>query len=139
MRWAYKTIHYGLKKDGLLGGSFLDENEMEESLNEYGESGWELVSLLEVRDGVIAVFKTSIDEYQEHHAPSAAEPKKNRDDCGEECEGDNESDQPEEVEVIEEVEDVELAETGDENEVEADNGETDNDDINRDIGTIRIE
>jgi len=47
MRWAYKTIHYGLKKDGLLGGSFLDEEEVEESLNDYGNSGWELISLLE--------------------------------------------------------------------------------------------
>ena len=61
MRWAYKTIHYGLKKDGLLGGSFLDEEEVEESLNDYGNSGWELISLLEVRDGVIAVFKKPVD------------------------------------------------------------------------------
>ena len=57
MEWRYKTVHYGVKKEGLLGGSFLDEEEMEISLNEYGEQGWELVSLLEVRDGVVAVFK----------------------------------------------------------------------------------
>lgn len=57
MRWSYKTVHFCLKKDGLLGSSFLDEDEIEYSLNEYGKSGWELVSLLEVNDGVIAVFK----------------------------------------------------------------------------------
>ncbi len=62
MGWAYKTIHYGLKKDGLLGGTFFDEEELEESLNEYGRLGWELISLLEVRDGVVAVFKQPVGE-----------------------------------------------------------------------------
>lgn len=61
MGWSYKTIHYGLKKDGLLGGTFFDEEELELSLNEYGRSGWELISLLEVRDGVIAVFKKPVE------------------------------------------------------------------------------
>ena len=57
MRWSYKTIHYDLKKEGILGGSFLDESEIELSLNQYGKAGWELVSLLETMDGLIAVFK----------------------------------------------------------------------------------
>ena len=57
MRWSYKTVHFSLKKDGLLGSSFLDEDEIEITLNEYGRSGWELVSFMEVTDGVIAVFK----------------------------------------------------------------------------------
>ena len=57
MRWSYKTVHFGLKKDGLLGSAFLDESAMEQSLNEYGQSGWELISLLETRDGLVAVFK----------------------------------------------------------------------------------
>jgi len=57
MRWSYKTEHFSLKKDGLLGSSFLDEEEIELSLNEYGKSGWELVSFMEVNDGLIAVFK----------------------------------------------------------------------------------
>ena len=57
MRWSYKTLHFCLKKDGLLGNSFLDEDELEITLNDYGRSGWELVSLMEVTDGVIAVFK----------------------------------------------------------------------------------
>lgn len=57
MRWSYKTVHYELKKEGLLGSTFLDESEVELSLNEYGKSGWELVSLLETMDGLVAVFK----------------------------------------------------------------------------------
>ncbi len=57
MRWSYKTVHFGLKKDGLLGNSFLDEAEIEISLNNFGKSGWELVSFMEVNDGMIAVFK----------------------------------------------------------------------------------
>jgi hypothetical protein len=61
VRWSYKTVHFGLKKDGLLGGSFLDDAEIEETLNEYGQGGWELVSMFETRDGVIAVFKQHLD------------------------------------------------------------------------------
>lgn len=57
MRWSYKTVHFSLKKEGLLGSAFLDEAEIEISLNEYGKSGWELVSFMEVNDGLIAVFK----------------------------------------------------------------------------------
>ncbi len=57
MRWSYKTEHFGLKKEGLLGGAFLDEAEIEVTLNEFGRAGWELVSLLEVNDGLMGVFK----------------------------------------------------------------------------------
>lgn len=57
MRWSYKTVHFSLKKEGLLGSAFLDETEIEVSLNEYGENGWELVSFMEVNDGLIAIFK----------------------------------------------------------------------------------
>lgn len=61
MRWSYKTVHYELKKEGILGNSFLDEPEIELSLNQYGKAGWELVSLLETIDGLIAVFKQPLD------------------------------------------------------------------------------
>ncbi len=57
MRWSYKTVHYELKKEGLQGSTFLDESEVEQSLNEYGKAGWELVSILETMDGLVAVFK----------------------------------------------------------------------------------
>ncbi len=50
-------MRYELKKEGLLGGAFLDESEMELSLNEYGKAGWELVSLLETVDGLVGIFK----------------------------------------------------------------------------------
>ncbi len=61
MRWSYKTVHFELKKDGLLGGAFLDDTEIEETLNEFGRGGWELVSMFETRDGVIAVFKQPLE------------------------------------------------------------------------------
>jgi len=57
MKWSYKTVHFELKKEGLLGSGFLDESEIEQELNEFGSTGWELVSVLEVQDGVIAFFK----------------------------------------------------------------------------------
>lgn len=57
MQWSYKTVHFRLKKEGLLGSAFLDETEIEISLNEFGKCGWELVSSMEVNDGLIAIFK----------------------------------------------------------------------------------
>jgi len=60
MRWSYKTVHYELKKEGLLGSTFLDESEVELSLNEYGKAGWELVAMVDTADGLIAVFKQPI-------------------------------------------------------------------------------
>lgn len=65
MRWCYKTVHYDLKKEGFLGSSFLDEAEVEQSLNEYGQSGWELISVTETQDGLIAIFKQPLDPIAE--------------------------------------------------------------------------
>lgn len=62
MRWSYKTVRFGLKKEGLLGNAFLDESEIEFSLNEFGKSGWELVSFMEVQDGLIGVFKQPLNQ-----------------------------------------------------------------------------
>ena len=61
MRWCYKTVHFDLKKEGFLGNAFLDEAEVEQSLNEYGQSGWELVSIVETQDGLIAFFKQPLE------------------------------------------------------------------------------
>jgi hypothetical protein len=61
MRWCYKTVHYELKKEGFLGSAFLDEAEVEQSLNDYGKAGWELVSIMETQDGLIAVFKQPLE------------------------------------------------------------------------------
>lgn len=57
MRWCYKTVHFPMKKEGFLGSGFFDEAEVEQSLNEYGQAGWELTSILETQDGLIAFFK----------------------------------------------------------------------------------
>ena len=57
MTWSYKTVHFELKKEGLLGAGVLDESEIERALNEFGRSGWELISVLEVQDGIITFFK----------------------------------------------------------------------------------
>lgn len=73
MRWSYKTVHYELKKEGLLGSTFLDESEVELSLNEYGKSGWELVSLLETMDGLVAVFKQPLSLETESFYPPVQE------------------------------------------------------------------
>ncbi len=70
MRWSYKTVHFEMKKEGLLGGAFLDESEIEVSLNEYGKAGWELVAMLETLDGLIAVFKQPISLGSESAYPS---------------------------------------------------------------------
>lgn len=66
MRWIYKTVHFELKKEGLLGSTFIDETEVEQELNEYGRSGWELISLMEVKDGLIGVLKQPLDEPAEY-------------------------------------------------------------------------
>ncbi len=61
-RWSYKTVHYPMKKEGLLGSAFLDEFEIETSLNEYGIAGWELVSVIENLEGLTAIFKQPLGE-----------------------------------------------------------------------------
>lgn len=70
MRWSYKTIHYELRKEGLLGSSFIDEAEIEESLNEFGHAGWELISLIEAKDGLIGVLKQPLGESLDQQAPA---------------------------------------------------------------------
>ncbi|MDR3630026.1 MAG: DUF4177 domain-containing protein [Desulfocapsaceae bacterium] len=85
MRWSYKIVHYDYKKEGILGGTFLDEAEIEQSMNEIGKEGWELISLLEVHDGLAATFKMPFEaraqpvirpsgEMQEAERPVAAPP-----------------------------------------------------------------
>ena len=88
MRWSYKTVLYELKKEGLLGSAFLDESEIELSLNEFGAAGWDLVSMLETRDGIIAVFKQPIglavtrhvEEEEDLHEAAPSQPSPSRED-----------------------------------------------------------
>jgi len=77
MRWSYKTVHYELKKEGLLGSAFLDESEMELSLNEYGKAGWELISVIENMDGLVAVFKQPLSLESDLGFPANQEVKHN--------------------------------------------------------------
>ena len=74
MRWSYKTVQYGLKKEGLLGSSFLDEAEVEQSLNEFGQAGWELISLFAMQDGLMAVFKQPLERMIAQVQEPAQEP-----------------------------------------------------------------
>lgn len=60
MRWSYKTVHFELKKEGLLGSAFLDVAEIELVLNRYGQGGWELVSVVETGDGLVGILKQPI-------------------------------------------------------------------------------
>ncbi|MCF6186273.1 MAG: hypothetical protein L3J49_02190 [Desulfobulbaceae bacterium] len=57
MRWQYRTIIFEFQKDGLLGDRFIDDEEMETTLNEQGRAGWELISATMVQDGILTLFK----------------------------------------------------------------------------------
>ncbi|PIE58410.1 MAG: hypothetical protein CSA33_03035 [Desulfobulbus propionicus] len=57
MIWQYRTIVFEFVKDGLLGDRYIDDEEMETTLNEQGLSGWELVDVVMIQEGVLAVLK----------------------------------------------------------------------------------
>ena len=57
MLWKYRTILFELTKDGLLGDRYVDDEEMEKSLNEMGALGWELVNVTLLQDGLLAILK----------------------------------------------------------------------------------
>ena len=57
MKWHYRTILFEFQKDGLLGDRYIDDDEMENVLNEYGEKRWELVSVTPVQEGLLAFLK----------------------------------------------------------------------------------
>lgn len=142
MRWSYKTVHYEMKKEGLLGSAFLDESEVELSLNEYGKAGWELVSMLETLDGLIAVFKQPLslgssssflqdEEEHKHSVPPRTE--KNKDDTGGAMPRAAEKRKIEEVEVVP-IDEYEVVEE------DADaKGKQSESDVSIDVGSIRIE
>jgi hypothetical protein len=57
MLWKYRTILFEFTKDGLLGDHYVDDEEMEKSLNEMGALGWELVNVTLLQDGLLAILK----------------------------------------------------------------------------------
>ena len=60
MLWKYRTILFELTKDGLLGDRYVDDEEMEKTLNEMGALGWELVTVTLLQDGLLAILKRPV-------------------------------------------------------------------------------
>lgn len=136
MRWSYKTVHYELKKEGILGSAFLDESEVEISLNEYGKAGWELVSILETMDGVIAVFKQPLGiEHQSFLAENEPlEEKSQEADIFESATGSDPVESPDEA-----IEDLDGSEDFDVIEEYVEIEESEDEELSADVGSIRIE
>ena len=60
MQWQYRTILFELTKDGLLGDKYVDDEEMEKTLNQMGGQGWELINVALLQDGVLAFLKQPV-------------------------------------------------------------------------------
>ena len=54
MLWQYRTILFEFTKDGLLGDKYVDDEEMEKTLNQLGGQSWELDDVTLLQDGVLA-------------------------------------------------------------------------------------
>lgn len=61
MFWEYQTIIFEFTKDGLLGDKYVDDQDMQKTLNELGQTGWELVNALLLQDGVLTFLKREIE------------------------------------------------------------------------------
>lgn len=74
MKWQYRTIVFEFAKDGLLGDQYINDEEMETALNEQGVYGWELVNVVMIQEGVLAVLKRSNGERRavEETAPASS-------------------------------------------------------------------
>ncbi len=57
MQWEYRTILFEFQKDGLLGDTFIDDEDIEQTLNEQGLQGWELVNVALIQEGLLAFCK----------------------------------------------------------------------------------
>ncbi len=57
IHWQYRTIVFEFQKDGLLGDRFIDDEGVENTLNEQGRNGWELVSATMIQDGLLTLLK----------------------------------------------------------------------------------
>jgi hypothetical protein len=60
VKWQYRTILFEFQKDGLLGDKYIDDEDVESTLNEQGARGWELVNVALVQEGLLAFFKRSV-------------------------------------------------------------------------------
>lgn len=69
MQWQYRTMLFEFTKDGLLGDKYVDEEEMEKTLNQWGGRGWELINVLLLQDGVLAFLKKGAQREQVAEEP----------------------------------------------------------------------
>lgn len=60
MVWQYRTILFEFTKDGLLGDRYVDDEEMEKTLNQMGQDSWELVDVSLLQDGLLAFLKRPV-------------------------------------------------------------------------------
>ncbi|MDD2464887.1 MAG: DUF4177 domain-containing protein [Desulfobulbus sp.] len=74
MVWQYRTILFEFTKDGLLGDRYVDDEEMEKTLNQMGQDSWELVDVSLLQDGLLAFLKRTVDEEAEVTGPMVQEP-----------------------------------------------------------------
>lgn len=74
MLWQYRTILFEFTKDGLLGDKYVDDEEMEKTLNQLGGKAWELVNVTLLQDGVLAFLKKPVQQEMVIEEPVAAAP-----------------------------------------------------------------
>ena len=66
MLWQYRTILFEFTKDGLLGDKYVDDEEMEKTLNELGGQSWELINVALLQDGLLAFLKRAVPRSEAH-------------------------------------------------------------------------
>ncbi len=74
MLWQYRTILFEFTKDGLLGDKYVDDEDMEKTLNEFGAQGWELVNVSLLQDGLLVFLKRPVEGDAPVEQPKPAEP-----------------------------------------------------------------
>ncbi len=62
MLWQYRTVLFEFTKDGILGDRYVDDEEMEKTLNQLGRQSWELVNVSLLQDGLLAFLKRVVDD-----------------------------------------------------------------------------
>ena len=70
MVWQYRTILFEFTKDGLLGDRYVDDEEMEKTLNQMGQDSWELVDVSLLQDGLLTFLKRPLEKEERATAPA---------------------------------------------------------------------
>lgn len=74
MQWQYRTLLIEFQKDGLLGDKYIDDEAVENLLNKQGASGWELVNVAMIQEGLLAFCKRPALSEKNQSSVSAANP-----------------------------------------------------------------